>query len=529
MVRTIKKLVRCWLCLLTLAASAQDPSGYIGEAKYWIVFKDKNGLNTKPALPQISPATRQNRRLLHLLPNQFTDLPVSESYLAQLRETGVQPQCPSRWLNAVSAYITPYQLRKVVSLPFVQELVPINNHVVLARHQPENAQPTYLATVMSQVGARDFAEKELSGKGIAIGVIDAGFFGADTNKALRHVFKEQRIKANRDFVNPTKRDYFGDRETGSDDHGSDVLRAITGFDEEKKMQYGLATEATFYLARTDHGVREFRGEEDYWVAAMEWMDSLGVRLINTSLGYALGFTNPSENYKPEQMNGKTSLISRAAQIAVDEKGLLLVVSAGNEGDEPDWQIISTPADAQGVLSVGATRSRTWDKISYSSVGPEFLPYLKPNVACFSMFGTSFSAPVICGFAACLMQQAPALSNREIIHLIEKSAHLYPYGNNYVGYGVPRADKALQLLTDSTAWLPNAEAVVAKGNSFSTDLGNRPVEEVTVFRKKNQYHVIRQELAKSEAIKPGRLTLRRLPGETRTTIDMRSKVIEVIWQ
>jgi subtilisin family serine protease len=259
---------------------------------------------------------------------------------------------------------------------------------------------------------------------------------------------------------------------------------------------------------------------------MERMDSLGIRLINTSLGYALGFTNPKENYKPQEMDGKTSIISRATHIATEEKGMLIVVSAGNEGDDPNWRIVSTPADAEGVLSVGATKAKSRDKIGYSSIGPEFLPYLKPNVACFSPSGTSFSAPVITGFAACLLQAEPSLSNKQLKQLIERSAHLYPYGNNFVGYGVPDARKALQLLKDSTLAVNNTRVVKQKGNTLSISVENPSVERAVLFRKKNQYIVLEQKLV---GITKGKLELKRLPAEKYTTIDLGNEVVEVVWE
>jgi subtilisin family serine protease len=247
-------------------------------------------------------------------------------------------------------------------------------------------------------------------------------------------------------------------------------------------------------------------------------------LVNTSLGYAKGFTNPEENYQPSQMDGHTSLISRAAQLAADKKGMLIIVSAGNEGDDRSWRIISTPADAEGVIAVGATNSRLWNRIGYSSIGPEKLPYLKPNVSCFSLYGTSLAAPVITGFAACLMQANPKLSNRQIRELIEKSSHLYPYGNNFVGYGVPQASRALALLRGQS--LPaTAREVKATGNKIVLTL---PTTEplVSVFRKKDATHVLQQE-----AVKPtrGQLTLHRQASEHFTTVDLKSEVIEVIWQ
>ena len=259
---------------------------------------------------------------------------------------------------------------------------------------------------------------------------------------------------------------------------------------------------------------------------MEWMDSLGVRLINTSLGYAQGFTDPKENYLISQMDGQTSVISRAAQIAADKKGMLVVVSAGNEGDDPSWRIISTPADAQGVLSVGATNQRFWNRIGYSSIGPEYLSYLKPNVSCFSLYGTSLAAPVITGFAACLMQANPALNNKQLIQIIEKSAHLYPYGNNFVGYGVPLASRALGLVQNSAeASATYAKEVKAEGLTFILKIPEAG-DMVSLFHKKSPTHVLSQEIVR---VRDGQLTLKRRDGETRTTVDLKNEVIEVIWE
>ncbi len=306
-------------------------------------------------------------------------------------------------------------------------------------------------------------------------------------------------------------------------HGTEVLTAISGIDNQDQMQYGLALNSKFYLARTDYSLREWRGEEDNWIAAMEWMDSLGVRLINTSLGYAKGFSDPSENYKPSQMDGKTSAITRAAQIAADRKGIMIVVSAGNEGEDKSWGIISAPADARGVLSIGATNAKLWNRIGYSSVGPEFLNYVKPNVSCFSLYGTSLSAPVITGFAACMMQVNPKLSNKEVIDLIEKSAHLYPYGNNYVGYGVPLASRALALA--KAPYLPNhSKLITATGRTCEVDV-TTDENLVAIYRKKNSKDVLSQQTAK---VQNGKISLRRQNGEHFTTIDLKEYAVEVQW-
>lgn len=498
-------------CLFVLVGQAQP--------KYWILLRDKE----PNAAPALSPQRIQQREFQQLSIDD-TDRPVSAAYLAQLQQQGVRPVCQSRWLNAVSARLTPTQLERVRLLPFVQGIQPIDPALVITSlNVPANPQ---LAPVMTQIQAPDFAQAGLTGRFVTIGVIDAGFFGADSANALKHVFAREGVKRVRDYVNEKKThdNLFRTFETMSDFHGTEVLAAIAGNDPTENMQFGLATDATFYLARTDQGNREYRGEEDNWVAAMEWMDSLGVRLINTSLGYAKGMSNPKENYEPSQMDGHTSLISRAAQIASDKKGMLIIVSAGNEGEDRSWRIISTPADAQGVLAVGATNARLWNRIGYSSIGPEGLPYLKPNVSCFSLYGTSLSAPVITGFAACVMQANPKLTNREVMDIIEKSSHLYPYGNNYVGYGVPQASRALALLRHQE--LPSTSRMVrATGKNIKIPVTTSEAI-VSLFHKRDATHVIYQETGK---VSDGQVVLHRTGDEKQTTIDLKKEVIEVIWE
>lgn len=396
----------------------------VAQPAYWILLTDKDPA-TAPAL---SPQSLANRRAQGL-PVDESDRPVSATYLRQLRTLGVVTRAQSRWLNAVSARLTEAQRNEVAQLPFVRQVRSLDPGLVITS-LPGGApqgQPQ-LAAVMTQIQAQAFAQENLTGRFVPIGVIDAGFFAADSAAVLKPIAQRGGFRQVRDYVNRPKsqNNLFRTLDTYSDTHGTEVLAAIAGYDPVGNLQLGLGYDATFYLARTDAGNREFRGEEDNWVQAIEWLDSLGVRLVNTSLGYAKGFTNPKENYEPTQMDGHTSLISRAAQMAVDKKGMLIIVSAGNEGDDRSWRIISTPADAEGVLAVGATNARLWNRIGYSSIGPEALPYLKPNVSCFSLYGTSLSAPVITGFAACLMQAKPNLTNRQLREIIEKSAHLYPY-------------------------------------------------------------------------------------------------------
>lgn len=487
--------------------------------KYWIYLKNKD----LAANPAVSPLTLENRQKLGLLLSDETDLPVKKEYEAALRGQSINIVNRSKWLNAVSANLTSEQAMKVRELDFVTDVVMIDPGFYIARTQPiEKAQ---MAPVMSQVQANAFLKENITAKDVTIGVIDAGFYGADSSLSLSQVFSNKRILGVRDYVKPGRPGdlLFSTAESFSDMHGTEVLAAISGIDHQDQVQYGMATNAKFYLARTDYSMREYRGEEDNWIAAMEWMDSLGVRLINTSLGYAKGFSDPKENYQPSQMDGKTSAISKAAQIASDKKGIMIIVSAGNEGDDKSWGIVSAPADAKGVLSVGATNGKLWNRIGYSSVGPEFLSYVKPNVSCFSLYGTSLSAPVITGFAACLLQANPQLSNKDLISLIEKSSHLYPYGNNFVGYGVPQASRALALA--KAPYLPNnSKLITVKGRACEVDVNSEDAV-VAVYRKKNEKDVIAQQVAK---VQNGKVSLKRQNNEKFTTIDLRDYVVEVEW-
>jgi subtilisin family serine protease len=262
------------------------------------------------------------------------------------------------------------------------------------------------------------------------------------------------------------------------------------------------------------------------------MDSLGVRLVNSSLGYSTGFDNPAENYRPEQMDG-SSFIARAVQMAVEQKGMLLVISAGNDGENKKWRILSTPADAPGVLTIGSTEFYTWAKQGYSSIGAAFVPYLKPDLACFATTGTSFSAPIIAGLAACLLEANSALSPRQLTHILKKSGHLYPFGNNYVGYGVPDARKALALALDSTASFTGTspEILTMTGKTFQYRVSTARASlldngGIMVYRKSSATQVIRQEKL---ATRTRHIKLKRLPQETHTTVQVGAKVMELVWQ
>jgi len=520
--QTIKRAI--FISIFLIATISQSSAQ---TQKYWISFKDKqtNGYNYNTHL---SAKTIVNRTTLHIPLYQYSDIPVSQSNIDSLHKLNIQVVSTSKWLNAITAYLSAEDAAKVRELSFVSSVEPVNVYLIASSNNTITPKPDVknMHIALQQMKAKSFSSAGITGAGITIGVIDAGFYNLHEDGATSYLVTDKRILGQRDFIDRTRVDLITKAATSADDHGRQVVRMIAGYDTSKNAQYGMAVNASFYLARTENGDREYRGEEDMWIMAMEWMDSVGVRLISTSLGYAIKMDDPNDDYKQSEMDGKTARITKAAQIAVYQKGIFLTVSAGNEGDT-QWRIISAPADAEGALSVGATKALTWDRISYSSIGPEALPYLKPNVSCFSPNGTSFSCPALAGFVACLMKQDSTLTNVQLKDIIQKSAHLYPYGNNYIGYGIPQADRALKLIKNPGIDFGKATSITVSKKVYKRTFDSSLNVELVIFNKKNETIVLNQETV---SVKKGQLKIKRQKNVMRTTIVADEFLtLEIIWE
>lgn len=414
--------------------------------KYWVFFQDKDSTQAfHPAEFYHSKALARRVRMSQPL-NDPRDWPVKEQYLATLSGHADSMGSVSRWFNATGAWLQPQQVPAVQNLPFVKEVQPMSIQLLPAEVQEDSwKSSTFMRHLRLQTGRMQgqfFREKGYDGSGIRIAVLDAGFPYVGYHPSFRHLRDSNHIVATYDFIKKQE-DVFG-----ANSHGAMVLSCIGGYypcekcDPVHDVPMGLATGAEYLLARTERGFTEFFSEEDNWVAAMEWADQHGADIINSSLGYTY------HRYFPNDMNGRTALVTQAANRAAS-LGILVVNSAGNDGNTR-WRSIGAPADADSVLSVGGTEPYTDAAINFSSFGPTADLRLKPNLTAFGRAvvakssgwgyasGTSFSAPLVAGFAACAWQTDTSMTNMELFQLLEQSGSLYPYYDYRHGYGVPQA-------------------------------------------------------------------------------------------
>ncbi len=411
----------------------------MAQQKYWITFADKAGTTFFPN-NYFDQRTIDQRISQHLSLNDSTDFPVSEKYIRQIASLVTKTSHSSRWLNGIAVYASQGELEKIKKLPCVADVEVMESSIEMAsvnEHSLSKISKNDLALLRFQTVRMQgikFKTAHLDGSGIRIALFDAGFPGVDNHPAFEHLRKNKKIIATYDFVKAREYVY------ANNSHGTMTLSCLAGMMDS--INSGLATGAEFLLARTEMAIGERLSEEENWLAAVEWADRHGANIISSSLGYT------NKRYFNGDMNGKKSLVARAANLAAS-KGMLVVNAAGNEGDI-SWHFIDTPGDADSVLTVGGTDPYTDMHIYFSSFGPTSDGRLKPNVSCLGnaiaanshgwseVYGTSFSTPLVAGFAACAWQSHHNLSNMQLFHEIEKSGHLYPYFDYAHGFGIPQA-------------------------------------------------------------------------------------------
>lgn len=459
-----------WFCIFILLNSLSLYAQTF--SRYWIEFTDKNNsaysISNPSAFLSQRSIDRRNKQNISIKEN---DLPVNLWYIDSIVNAGAKVLNRSKWFNALSIYTTDtVVLSKIKKLPFVKSTTPVALYTSLSDKSGHNKfnKETYGVLVennaegffssgynygpslnqISMIGGDALHNFGYTGGGMAIAVLDAGFYHVDQLGAFDSLWTNNQILGTWDFVEGNDSVY------ENDSHGMMVLSTMGG--NLPGQLVGTAPKASYWLLRSEDAASEYPIEEDNWIAAAEFADSVGVDVINSSLGYST-FDNSSLDHTYADMDGNTTRISMAADLLAD-KGVLVVSSAGNEGNG-SWHYITAPADGDSVLTIGAVDA-SGNYVSFSGVGPTYDGRIKPNVVAQGSGatvasvgggvqtgnGTSFSSPIIAGISACLWQAHPDYTNMQIIDAIHESASQYTNPDYLKGYGIPNFAMADLLLT-----------------------------------------------------------------------------------
>lgn len=397
---------------------------------------------------------RRKRQGLHV---DVTDLPIAPAYLDSVSRTGIEIVGQSKWNNTLLVKIhKEKELNKLNSLSFITKKLKVfsSPDSITERKRSSfrkelnswESGPTHYGAAAEQlksIGGQRIHERGFYGNGMMIAVLDGGFMNADRIPALHGV----KLAGLKDFVVPKSNNIFEEME-----HGTMVLSTMAA--NAPNLYVGVAPEAQYVLVRCEDERTESLAEEDYWASAAEYADSLGVDVINSSLGYH-DFDDVKTNHLYWEQDGETALISHTASMCAD-KGIICVNSAGNDGMGV-WKKINFPADAKDILTVGSINEQG-KNAAFSAVGPTADGRIKPDVMAFGSpasvitgrgaiindNGTSFSSPLIAGMTACLWQALPHKTAKQIIKLVKMAGNNQQHPDNIYGYGVPDFWKAYQI-------------------------------------------------------------------------------------
>lgn len=445
---------------------------------YWVELKSKDSVEFKLSQPQqlLSAKALQRRTKYGIQPNE-NDVPVAQRWIDSVKTVGYSTFHSSRWFNALIVDGHSKRTQDSLSkLPFVKSVKYLGYRYRLPRkaiddipdihtqlQQLENkifGKPTSVDSnqygqafdQIHQLRIDSMHERGFNGKGITVAILDAGFKSVNNLYYMLKIFPQSQLLAARDFVHPNT-DVFND-----DDHGLSVFSIMASHQPGKYI--GSAPAASYVLLRSEDATHEDPLEEALWVVAAEYADSFGVDLIQSSLGYN-EFDDEMLSHRFKELDGKTTLISRGAQMAI-HKGIVVVNSAGNEGDK-DWRYVSAPADVEHVITVGGIDNKQRMAL-FSSQGPTADKRIKPDVVAmaegtalisptgtiYKGNGTSYASPLIAGLATSLLQARPNATPSEVANAIRISGSYYYKPDKHFGYGVPDALLALRLLGSDTS-------------------------------------------------------------------------------
>ncbi|MXZ75659.1 MAG: S8 family serine peptidase [Gemmatimonadetes bacterium] len=463
-----------------IAESLQEAlsAGLPGDrTKVWVYLADKGdpsgtgyALAVAAAEDRLTPRAQRRLAMRGNGPAGWEDIPIHTPYVNRIAESGVLIHYMSRWHNAVSVSGDPKLIQSLAELPFVLRIEAVDRlrrppPVTPRRHAPPETTPSHRRTranrfdygpsfvQSNQLQVPELHDIGLSGQGVLVALFDTGF-------SLDHAAFDSlrsRVEAQHDFVE----DHLGMAGFPYDVHGTQVLSVIGGFAPGKLV--GPAFGARYLLASTEAVTFENEIEEDWWIAALEWADSLGVDVVCSSLGYI-------DWYAYEDMDGKSAMISRAASMAAD-RGIVVVSAMGNLGGQP-YEKMSAPSDSEKVISVGAVDA-SGNRWASSSIGPTYDGRIKPDVMAMGQGvytvqpfsgqsythnnGTSFSTPLVAGVAALLLEAYPHWTPEKVQRVLRQTASQAASPDTLNGYGIVQAADALMTESRGTVRSFTAES------------------------------------------------------------------------
>ena len=441
-----------WIFLLLLISVFQSVASPRYRFRVYLHTKGEAGYRVdKPEAFLSAEAIARRERMGIAV--EADDCPIAPAILDQLAQTGVKPILTSKWMRTVVVESEDYgveqtlrQLPMVDSVQFVwqgEATAPLDRvesgERLAPTKEPKKSPYGYALGQIKLLNGLKLHRAGFRGQGMRVAVIDAGFLNADRMR----VFDSLRLLGTYNIVSP------GQSVFAEDEHGTKVLSCLAA--NAPGWMVGTAPEASYWLIKSEDSRSEYPIEEDYYVAALEFADSVGVAVVSSSLGYYT-FDDDSLSYTQADLDGHTAFISRAAHRAA-EKGLLLFSSAGNEGDST-WEKITFPADTEGILTVGSITSQK-ERSRFSSKGLTADGRIKPDLVALGSgscvvvgsgeisygSGTSFATPILAGMGICLWQALPQLSPQELIDLLRQSGSQAERPDAELGYGLPNLYKA----------------------------------------------------------------------------------------
>jgi serine protease AprX len=487
-IHLVKRILILFFVLVAVSSVySQKLNPETTEYRYWIYFKDKgeykHGDLLKPGTPGYDLARaeltekaiwRRSKVLMEELVVGYNDLPVLQSYIDQIKGLGLNIHAVSKWLNAVSVKAKQDKLEEAKKLGIVHKIEGVSylefvkfpssklieNKELYKVNQPAKNKYDYGISYWQneQIKVPVLHNSGITGEGVTVGMCDDGFnWRQHVALRTRNVIAEYDWIYKDDSVQYQVKPHQIPSDTWDQDgHGTATMSTLGGFYPGEII--GPAFDVDFYLSKTELGESETPIEEDFYLEAVEWMESQGADVITCSLIYK-PFDLPHNQYTYKDMNGSTTIIVRAAELAAS-LGVVMVNSMGNESQKNPPSIVSPP-DGPNVIAVGAVDSA--GRIAYfSSNGPTSDGRMKPDVVAMGVdvftavsytttydtagytfsSGTSFSAPLTAGVCALILSAHPELTPAQVMEALKMTANRKDNPNNVYGWGLINAYDAV---------------------------------------------------------------------------------------